>query len=207
MKSLLFLALTLANLQLLASPITNTTWYSGEIYFENGTTSSGEIHYNSQKGIVLLKNQDAIKAYSNQKISAFLFVDPQLNTIRRFIAIGQNQKGFFEVIVDGYCPVLRKAQKYAYLDASHVSNEHLSDEERSQHEQTFDYYMLYQGELIPIRFFQKNVLPLLRKDFKNEINGFMETYQLKTRSLTHNLMVINHYNQLKRRTKDLTQRQ
>jgi hypothetical protein len=175
-------------------------WYEGTVLIEGQTIFSGKIAYDSQRDFVQLQQANRVHVFTAYQAIAFQFYDPEMNLIRRFESkkvAGQQQyayQQFFEIVLDGDIKVLRRPSNFTMTPKNEATRNRY-DMLREQL-QGYDYFTYIKGDLLKIKKFRKELLPLLVREHQNEMESFLKENRIDTNLISHNIMVINYFNQL-----------
>jgi hypothetical protein len=150
---------------------------------------SQEVHYLSEKNIEMSLPAGTVKEVfidDSSKIPAIQY--------RFFSGLpsidDQNEKSFYQVISKGKISLLKSFRKLIITDKNELSGE-VNKEFRTYE----DYYIFTGASIIRIKKNNDFFLPLL-KDKKSEIEQFIKSNNLGTRSASDIKMILDYYNTL-----------
>lgn len=173
-------------------------WNPGVIVLEDEQVLEGDLKYDYKNGVIQCKEAGKIKAFSSHGVTSFYFINGSTNILQRFVSVeqkmGENyrRKEFFEIVLEGELTLLRQRNK----SADPVRKGHTpSTDNMTHHILCYDYYVFYQGEMVKINKFKKNVVPMM-KDKKREIVNYADKKNLKLYYLMDQISLISYYNGL-----------
>jgi len=169
----------------------------GTVILSDFSTLYGIIEFNVQEQVIIVYHDGKQSAYAAHQVLRFEIKDNQKKMVRRFEKIGCNDPNkipdcqFYEVLVDGVVRVVRF--KNIYVPSSPYSVEPTEEE--------YDYYVLYQGELTPMKNFDKEFYGFLNDSTHNELESYRKSNGLSQYKLKDQVLLISHFNrQLKKQT-------
>lgn len=87
-----------------AGGISKRNWHPGTVYLKSGGSLSGEIQYDLERNVAILKKDDRMKAFSVHNVDYFQIKDQKRRTVRKFYSMpyllenGQQRLMFFELV-------------------------------------------------------------------------------------------------------------
>jgi len=103
-RNTLFLAIILCSMQAVAGGIDKNDWNPGEIVLRNGNRLSGQMQYDLEQNVAILKNDGKMRAFSVYNVDYFRILDNERKTVRSFYTMpytqdnGQERYMFFELV-------------------------------------------------------------------------------------------------------------
>jgi hypothetical protein len=127
-------------------------WSDGVAVLNNGEVITGKFAYNHD--VLLSKAGDHVDVLPSLKVKSFRFYDIQTNVNRHFVSLASSKNlfstpYFYEVVVWGNTSVVRKQRHIVDYQSKNKEADH------------FDYFVLINRELIPLRKFRTKVYPRL----------------------------------------------
>lgn len=161
------------------------TWFKGSLTLRSESVLRGEISIQDGYDVVLFKIGDEIEVIPAFKIAFMNLFDEDEKIVRRFISlyvgIGPARAfQFFEVIVDGEISVLRKQ-----LTAWYAVNRDIT---------SYDYYILYNSQLLDITRFKRKVYPHIVKETDGALEQYIHERKLAQYKLDDVIAMIAFYN-------------
>ncbi|WP_420153568.1 hypothetical protein [Siphonobacter sp.] len=91
------------------------SWYSGKVELQSGEWLTGELHFNTDLGLLEFSMDGVTNVLSAQKVASFYYYDEEANRMRTFIVESFAHRDrlvptFFEVLVDGRIRLLGREQ-------------------------------------------------------------------------------------------------
>ncbi|WP_020531688.1 hypothetical protein [Flexithrix dorotheae] len=183
-----------------ASKGNKITWFKGIIEYHNGVEIEGEIYYDYDLEIISLKvGNGQLKVFTSKNLSGFSFFDHLVNIERNFVSIDYypeektNGACFFEILKVGEMSILRRPKKKSSIPI-------LKDEEFATRYNSlckyFDYYVFNEKGFVPLIDFKEELLPQIKKEFKEEVADFLSRRDLNFNNVEQSLMVVEFYNAL-----------
>ncbi|MES2734565.1 MAG: hypothetical protein V4714_22650 [Bacteroidota bacterium] len=204
-NSLLSLLFFVCFASALAQPtIDQADWHQGSLVLRSGLELNGEIYFDQVTKVVLFKSQQMIKAFSSHQVQSFKFLEQSFGILREFVAYDFNQhshyprKEFLEVILKGPLTLLRRHRDLPEIGVNLNTQRVDGQPDTFDYSTGFSYFVLIQNQFVALKKFRKEILPLISKDFSQEISQLIKEKSLHTFALDHQIKLINHYNFLKR---------
>lgn len=173
-------------------------WNPGVVMLEGEQVLEGELKYDHKNGVIQCREAGRIKAFSSHGVTSFYYLNKDTNILHRFISVEQEtkenyrRKEFYEIVLEGELTLLRKRNK----STDPVRKGHnASSSSLMHHILCYDYYVYRQGEMISVKKFKKNVLPLM-KDKKREVVSYADKKNMKLYYLMDQISLISYYNGL-----------
>jgi hypothetical protein len=175
-------------------------WFEGTIVFDDLQVLEGLVSYDEQREVICFKKHEQVQAFSAAQVRNFRFFDTEMRILRRFETkkIYQEQdnyisKAFFEIVLDGEIEVVRRAKKTRHsVDNNSRIKTHI--EIAQDQIRGYDYYIYFEGVVLELRNFKREILPLLMSTHRDEIAGYIKQHHINDGLLSHNIMLINYYN-------------
>ena len=176
-------------------------WYEGTVMLNNRESLVGTMSFHGAEDLVRVKEGEKIKVYTAYQVNAVEYYDAALDVARRIESKqvieenGRTYRRFFEVVLEGGINVVRRPTQ-------HIGPQRKVDTYRSREDilleqvNGYEYYTYIAGHLQKIKHFRAQLLPLLLQEHRSEMEKFLKENQIDTNLLSHNLMVINYFNQL-----------
>ncbi len=180
-----------------------TIWNRGELFLANGVVLEGELNYNWKAEIVQLQHDHVIKAYSAHQVNEFIYLDNQLNTLRKFVTADYpvdeslSRSTFLEEFVSGSLTVYRRLRHSCELIKVSKPAMYGIDEELVKDVNNFDYFVLMENRVVDLNNFARDLWPHIRNEFNEELKQFASKMQMNLTSTLARLLLINQYNYLK----------
>lgn len=129
-------------------------WFQGSVVLENKDVVKGEIAYQPEFDVVLLRTADQLTVYNAHRINSFFYFDGKANVNRKFISIPFNTVAFtsfsiYEIVAYGETKVLRRLAS----DLSDASNDI----------DGYRYFIYRDNVLTPMRQFGRKIYPVLSR--------------------------------------------
>src|SRR6478736_11674 len=127
-------------------------WSEGVAVLSDSQVMVGKISFDHN--VLLAKQEDQVTVLPSHKVNSFRFYDVESNINRHFVSL-PSYRGifptsyFYEVVIWGNTSVIRK---------QHSIIDHQSKNKDADH---FDYYVLFEREMIPFKRFRSKVYPKL----------------------------------------------
>jgi hypothetical protein len=162
-------------------------WYRGSVVLANEKIIEGEITFRPDDNVVLLKkgvDDQAMMVIPAFRVVSFSFYDDEIKTERRFVTF-LNHVGpaklyeFYEVIEEGIIGVLRKQQNLWYSFRTQTTE--------------FDYFVLIDEKIIPMKTFRWRIYPALRKS-SSEVRDFVKRNRINIFNMPDVIRFCNYYN-------------
>jgi hypothetical protein len=162
-------------------------WFKGSVLLANETVISGEITYPADEEVLFLKigdNEDAMMVIPAFRILSFSFYEKESSSKRTFVTF-RNSIGsatvyqFYEVLTEGIISVLRKQQNLWYSFRTEKTE--------------FDYFVLINEEIIPMKRFRWHIYPALRKS-SPELRDFAKRNRINIMNMPDVIRFVNYYN-------------
>ncbi|MFP4092484.1 MAG: hypothetical protein ACLFUB_21030 [Cyclobacteriaceae bacterium] len=199
-----FCLLFLLTLSSMAQPsATSTQWYPGIVILQDEQVLRGDISYDFAHDLVMCRQEGTIRTFGPQQAQSFRYYEEEANLLHNFsvYTLQKNsfyeQKGFFEIVLQGDVSYVRKRNKYpiyqtrnGYMQPRDFRNE--------PHLVAYDYYILVNDEMIKARNFKKEVLPALLQEDRS-IKAFMKEKRLRTYDIADQIVLLDYYNKAPRR--------
>ena len=160
-------------------------WYQGSVVLRNQHVVVGNISVYQEHDLIVFRTDadtstTILPAY---KIESVFFYDSSANINRKYISRVNQHASFphyqlFEVVLAGSIPVLRKQGVWS------------SDSEDAK---CFNYYILYENDILELRKFRRLVYPHIVKQSK-EILMFVRREKLSPNKADSAVKIIRHYN-------------
>jgi len=127
-------------------------WSDGVAVLNDSQVMVGKFSF--AHDVLLTKEEDRINVLPPHKISSFRFYDAQSNINRHYISLPSwgslfRTPYFYEVVVWGSTSVIRK------------KNNLINHQSKNTEAENFEYYVLLDHEIIPLRKFRTKVYPKL----------------------------------------------
>ena len=171
-------------------------WHKGAIVLSSHDVVTGEVSYNSTYDVVLHRSEGRMQTFTASQVNYFHIINQHTGCIRRFVAL-PHQSGlnfhyernfFFEILLSGEVTFLRKTFKnrglLEYVQRKKVNLDNIC----------YDYFMMYDANLVRIKNFEKDALPLLAHEDSKGIHEYIETKNIKKFTPHNQLVVILFYN-------------
>ncbi len=176
----------------------DSEWNPGVVVLEDNLTLEGDLSYDHKKDVIQYREAGKIKAFSSHNVAAFHYLDKDTNVLHRFIAIerkdGENyrRKEFYEIVLEGELPLLRKRNKASDpLRQGHTQSSYNA----MHHILCYDYFVYHGETLMQVNKFKKNIMPLM-KEKKREVASYANKKNLKLHYLMDQITLLSYYNGL-----------
>ena len=163
-------------------------WYKGIVYLNNGGVVSGEIAHTPGTDHILLGfgDEEPAMVLPCFRITSFSFYDDEAELERKFISLrttigAAKPYYFYEVVTEGALTVVRKQLNLWFS---------LRDETIE-----FDYYILNNGEVIPIHDFKDALYPSL-KSSSTMLSDFAKKNKINPARIRDAVRFIEYYNEV-----------
>jgi hypothetical protein len=172
-------------------------WHVGEAYLNSGEKVKGKIFYEIDKELLLVFNQGRIKTYSPNQIDKFLIIDIESATERLFYSIplaidgATRRNHFFEIMTEGHIVYLRKQRVRSDGFGSFIFDE----SKLPIYSSFFDYYFLFDENLIKIKKFKRDALSLM-SNHSEKMEVFIQKNGLHLNNIRDQIRVLRYYNSL-----------
>jgi hypothetical protein len=158
-------------------------WYRGSVVLNNQQVLVGDISIFPTHHVIMLRTEKGITVLPAGKIESFFFHDDAANMNRKFISRTDSGPAFsqhqlYEVVLSGTIPVLRKQVIMS---------------RGTDHKHDFDYFLLYENEMIELRKFKRLVYPQIKEQSK-ELLTFVKKGKLDPAQPGNAIKIIRHYN-------------
>ncbi len=168
-----------------AQPI--DTWFKGSLTLTDGRVLVGQISKATPADFLVLRSTEGKTTILPHKINSFRYYDSISNINRQFISIKDATPfqfwKLYEVVIQGKAKVLRRPRPLAFSDALHEIND-------------YNYFILYNEELTPIKKFRTVVYPELVQEKPIEIEQFVSSHHLNISEMKSVLLILKEYNLL-----------
>lgn len=185
------LAFMLLNFNLLGK--NKMEWHYGLIKLISGIQLKGDINFNPELDIVSLLKDGNIKSFTPNKVESFEFYDEEIEENRIFISLNYVQtsfyssKIFFELLLPGKVSLVRRYNTFNQFYS--LKADALADNFGS-----YNYYAYANGTFTNLKRFKKQLLPLFRKEFEEEMIDFVGSNNLRLKRIEHQIVIIDYYN-------------
>jgi hypothetical protein len=179
-------------------------WHKGAIVLSSHDVVTGEVSYNSTYDIVLQRSEGRVQTFTAAQVNYFHIINKQTGQLRRFVTLPHQsslnflyeRSYFFEILLSGEVTFLRKSNKNrGFLQQAQRSKLNLDN-------LCYDYYMLHNENLISIKNFEKDALPLLAHEDSKSIHDYIEARNIRKFTPRNQLVVIYFYNIMHEADKD-----
>ena len=178
--------------------------YKGEIELKGGIIKVGSLNIDFETDLVRFYNKDGtIETYSPFNIVSLYFYDDLISQPRTFVALSHPPKKntnaryyLFELMKVGEMDILRKSIKNS--DYNKLKEFSFSKRVR-EYDKTFEYYVFFNGELIPLSKFNSSILPIIKKGTGEQLDNFISERRIDLRDKLQPLMVVEYYNAIGRK--------
>jgi hypothetical protein len=145
---------------------------------------TGSVFYPGNLGVVFFKNNNERIALNAAKVQSFLYYDSIFNVIHKFVSL-KSEKGFqfYEVVIRGQLYILRKCRGRMKQCGQDKINSYL-------------YFILFNGNLMPAKNFRKRVLPELLEEQAGAIQTYIDKEKLDPSELTSIILIAKEYNRM-----------
>lgn len=143
----------------------------------------GRISVFPEHDLVVLKNNTGTTVLPAHKIESVFYYDSTANLNRRYISWVDQESPYahhklFEVVTMGKIPVVRRPMPWSGI---------------SDKAESFNYFLLYQGAIIELQKFKRQVYPELINESK-ELEAFVKQERLDPAQPGNAIRIIKHYN-------------
>jgi hypothetical protein len=181
----IFCCLLFLNFQFLGAQ--SLEWFEGSVVLSTCEVLVGKISIKSEHDLILFEQGETRTVYPAHKIKSLYFYDRGSNINRRYLSFKEDYGArssyhLYEIVVTGKVDVLRKKKMTAF-------SEHPS-------ELDFNYFTLYNDELIALRKFKKKVFPHLQSEPDTRLENFITANKLRADLPTNAIRIIEYYNSL-----------
>jgi|GEM_PF-4234803 len=177
----------------------NPQTYKGEIELKNGVSKVGSLNVDFETDLVRFYNENGtIETYSPFNIVSLYFYDDLISQPRTFVALSHPPKKntnaryyLFELLKVGEMDILRKSIK----NSDYKKLRQFSFSKRvKEYDKTFEYYVFFSGELIPLSKFNSSILPIIKKSTDGELDTFITERNIDLRDKLQPLMIVEYFN-------------
>ena len=181
----IFFCLLLLNFQNLNAQ--TLEWFEGSLVLSNGDVLIGKTSNTPEHDLILFQQGESRMVYPAHRIQSLYFYDKSSNINRRYISLTKFHSGrpsyqLYEVIMKGEVTVVRRKKENAFS----VHTDALD----------FNYFILYNNELTPLRKFNKKIFPQLLISSDNRLEEFISINRLTAHHAANTLRIIEFYNGL-----------
>jgi hypothetical protein len=179
---ILFIIITLVIFPV--SNATAQTWFEGSITLADKQVLTGDISIDTRYDLILIKNNGVVDVYPAHRVYAARVYDANKKINRRYISMKHPFNArlslLFEIVISGEIFVLRRElTRYSTT----IEHEALG----------FDYYVLYENELIELESFNPRVYPKL-KPSEDALASFIKNNRLNPNDEAAAVQIIQYYN-------------
>lgn len=169
------------------SLVAEIVWHKGSIVLQTKEVLVGELSVDPLHQIVLIKQADeTVSVFSPDKIIQICFYDEAANINRRYITHQTNafpaRFSLLEVVLAGEVIVLR----------SQKTGTTWSNSDRDD----FDYVIIFQERLFPLRQFRTKVFPALQEKHGMKLESFIQRNRFSVNEPADCIGIIQFYNKL-----------
>lgn len=182
--------------------LTFKKWHKGLIVLNSQKALEGKVKYNHVYDAVMLYADGKVTTYSPSQVDYFYYIQNESGVVFDYKSFPYEsvkdgtyeRKYFFEVLLDGEVLYLRKGNK----KASFLENENIRkilpklDVEKT----CYDYFMLYNDNVVCINDFVDEAMPLLQQDYPNRIPDFITAKDIRNYTPHDKLVILHYYNTL-----------
>ena len=175
-----------------------TDWNPGVVVLNDNTIVKGQVKYIQKKENVVVKKQDKKTTYHASDIKYFQFFDKELGFNRAFSSLNRTphqpygEIQIFEIVLEGAFPYYRKPILVEKIVVKHdkATSNHIIDDFVE-----YIYFLKTDENLVEVKKFGNDVLPLLKKHIK-EISRFIRENKLDYTLASDQIQIIDRYNAL-----------
>lgn len=180
-------------------------WQAGHLTWWDGTVLAGDLAYNWQAEMVLLRETDGrIRTFSAGQVRQFGWSASAGQKARYFIALpGSNNQlpdrpAFFEVCAEGTMTVVRRMKQTHGLFRRPYANpvRGFDPETPDPHDSFFDYFAHIDGQFLPFRRFYTAIYLARMSAHRRELQQYIQVHRLNEKSQFGQLRIIEQYNRL-----------
>ncbi len=181
---------------------TSTGWQEGVIVLHDKTVLQGTINYDYRYDVVMYRKAGKIITFTPLQVASFCYFDPKTNIFHRYMTLARQKTAYterqtiFEIVLKGTVQYLRRHNQYPPVisnDQSHASDQPFYQEQIV----CYDYYILYQDQLIKSRRFQQEVLPQLAA-VDHSLMAYIKDQRLQTGNVGDQIRLIRYFNASKK---------
>ena len=162
-------------------------WHEGAVVLSSEKVLRGKISFTPLQDVLLFQETGDLArvVLPAHKVRSLYYYDRSADINRRFMSLRVGDTfyphyAFFEVVIQGTVYVVRRQR---------MKGAHPSDA------LDFDYNVLYENELIPLRKFDKKVYPRLQNQDQHGMNSFVSKNKLNPTVMVDVIRIIEFYNQ------------
>ncbi len=161
-------------------------WRTGSVVLRNDQVLTGDILLHVHFNTLVLKSNDRVSVLNTLQVSSFRFYDPTVNVNRQFLTVNGKDKrsaAFYELVVQGEIRLVRKLKLHRAQ----------SPDDRND----FNYFIMDNQKLTPLREFKKNILPMLITSAP-QLKDWIDKERLNLNEGKSAVLIIKEYNNLVR---------
>ena len=181
----IFFCLLLLNFQNLNAQ--TLEWFEGSLVLSNGDVLTGKTSIAPEHDLILFQQGESRMVYPAHRIQSLYFYDKASNINRRYISLTKFHSGrpsyqLYEVIIKGEVSVVRRKKENTFSVHADALD--------------FNYFILYNNALTPLRKFKKKIFPQLLTSSGNRLEEFISINRLIANHAANTLTIIEFYNGL-----------
>lgn len=180
---ILLLCLLLINFRLFSQ---QPAWHEGSVVLKTNDVLAGKISIEPLYHLILFETDDIRTVYPAHRLQAVYFYDKSSNINRRFVSLGdrdpvRQEYRLYEVVLQGEVTLLRKQKIKARYPSDALD---------------FDYFILYEDEIVSLRKFNRRVYPSLQTHVGRNLEEYVVANHLRTTNDVNAIRIIEFYNRL-----------
>jgi hypothetical protein len=164
--------------------INGQSWSKGSVTLANKHVLTGDISVDTQYDLILVRSGDLVDVFPAHRINSSRLYDSKKDINRRYISlkdpINPRMSKLFEIVISGEIFVLRREVSQF---STTIEHEALG----------FEYYVLFENELIALKQFNPKVYPKL-KESEVAVASFIKQHQLSPNNEANAVQIIQYYN-------------
>jgi hypothetical protein len=130
------------------------SWFEGSVTLADKQVLTGDLSIDTRYNLILIRNKDLVDVYPAHRVHAARVYDTKNDINRRYVSIKDQSNprvfGLYEIVTGGEISVLRREVSRC---STTIEHEALG----------FDYYVLFENELIDLTDFNPRVYSKLKK--------------------------------------------
>ena len=180
----IFYCLLLINFQSLSAQ--DLEWFEGSLVLANGQVSVGKIAMEAAHDLIVFQGEQRM-VYPAHQINSIHFYDEKADINRRYISLKNDGDGIrpryqlYELVLSGKATVLRKIKASPFAIRSDAHD--------------FNYFVQYDQEVVPLRQFQKKILPKLLSVSDYRLENYISQHRLTPQPISA-IRIIEFFNAL-----------
>ena len=188
MKKILF-CLLLFNFQNLSAQ--DLEWFEGSLVLVSDEVLVGKIAIEPAHDLIVVEGEQRM-VYPAHQIKSVYFYDSAADINRRYVSVrnddGRRRFHLYESVLSGKAAVLRRIKSNTFHQRTNVYD--------------FEYFVRYDQEIVPIKQFQKKILPKLLSISDDRLDTYISQQRLTPQPISA-IHIIEFFNSLVESTQRL----